>query len=447
MDDGPWAEEYGWPPTVSVHRRNDLERELEARRIGLVPWPPVAATDLVDPRPAFFRRRLPEPLDPARWPAIQWGRTLHRVAAPLLAPESRIEVNFFRAGVAGRLDGWSDGPVEIKSGALPFARGSDLAAAQPEHLEQVAIYAGLLDARRATLALLRTSAQRVEEVRVVHLAIDDPGQIRTEVEQRAERLRSALRSGDPSGLPRCRWRDRGCRWQAAGRCSCRGDEPAESESLVASVRRVREDPAQASEIAARCRGLPPPATDEPWGISDLIYPRWAYYRRERPIVEVEPRGVSEPWLTLRSLTESGPLGESRVADPSGAGAGGGLFRERPLILKTRSRPLPEASTAAVEAAPQYFLEAGLRCAFRGDRSAWLLVGIAPREGDLREVQAFEVELAQPTVFSRIARERTARLDRARTDQRPEALPACPGWRAPLCPYQPECGCPAPRSQR
>lgn len=447
VDDGAWAEGYGWRPTVSVRRRTDLEAELEGRRTALLPWPPVAATDLVDPRPAFYRRRLPEPQDPARWPAIQWGRMLHRVAAPLLAPTTRIEVNFFRAGVAGRLDGWSDGPVEIKSGAAPFVRGSSPLGAHPEHLEQVAIYAGLLGARRSTLALLRTQAQRVEEVRVVHLAIDDLEQIRSGIEERAERLRSALGSGDASGLPRCRWRDRGCSWQTAGRCGCRGDEPVERESLAASVRSEGEDPSRAAEIEARCRELPPPAMEEPWGISDLIYPRFAYFRRARPIAEAEPRGVSEPWLMLRSLTDSGPLGESRVAEPPGGGAGVGLFRDHPLILKTRARPMPEESNAAVESAPQYFLEAGLRCAFRGDRTAWLLVGVARRDGALQRLQAFEIELAQPTVFSRIARERTARLDRAWADQRPAELPACPAWRLPLCPYPPECGCPGPRSQR
>ncbi len=447
MDDGPWAERYGWKPTVTAVRRNQLEQELEGRRPGLVPWPPVAATDLVDPRPAFYRRRLPEPQDPARGTAIQWGRALHRVAAPLLAPVSRIEVNFFRGGVAGRLDGWSDGPVEIKSGAVPFARASGAIVAHPDHLEQVAIYAGLLDARRSTLALLRTQAHRVEEVRVLELAIDDPGTIRGAVAKRAERLRSSLRSGDPSGLPRCRWRDRGCIWQAAGRCGCRGDEPVEPEPLADSIRVVGEVPAQAAGIESRCRGLPPPAMEEPWNISDLIYPRWAYFRRERPVAEAAPRGISESWLELRSLTESGPLGESRVADASETGSGGGLFREHPLVLKTRTRPLPDESTAAVEAAPQYFLEAGLRCAFLGDRSAWLLVGIGPREGSLERVQAFEVAVGSPTVFSRIARERTARLDRALTERRPAELPACPAWRVPLCPYQPDCGCPGSRPQR
>ncbi|MHB1932413.1 MAG: PD-(D/E)XK nuclease family protein [Thermoplasmata archaeon] len=447
MDDGPWAEGYGWRPSVSVRRRTDLEAELEHRRAGLAPWPPVAATDLVDPRPAFYRRRLPEPQDPARWPAIQWGRMLHRVAAPLLAPASQIEVNFFRDGVAGRLDGWSNGPVEIKSGAAPFVRGARAVEPHPEHLEQVAIYAGLLDARRSTLALLRTQAQRVEEVRVVELAIDDPAGIRDRLRARAERLRSALRTGDASDLPRCRWRDRGCAWQTAGRCGCTGDEPAEPDPLAALVRPDGEDTARAAEIESRCRGLAPPALEEPWGVSDLIYPRFAYFRRVRPVAESEPRGVSEPWLTLRSLTESGPLGESRVAEPSGGGTDVGLFRDHPLVLKTRTRPLPEASEAAVDAAPQYFLEAGLRCAFRGDRTAWLLVGVAGRAGPLQGVQAFEIELAQPTVFSRIARERAARLDRARVDGRPKELPACPAWRPPLCPYAPECGCPEPRSQR
>ncbi|MFG1529758.1 MAG: hypothetical protein AAFA34_00580 [Thermoplasmata archaeon] len=447
VDEGAWAEGYGWPPTVSVRRRPDLEGELEGRRAGLAPWPPVAATDLVDPRPAFYRRRLPEPQDPARWPAIQWGRRLHRVAAPLLVPESQIEVNFFRDGVAGRLDGWSDGPVEIKSGAVPFVRNSPMVSAHPEHLEQVAIYAGLLGARRATLALLRTQGQRVEEVRIVRLAVDDWGAIRAGLRARAERLRSALRTGDASELPRCRWRDRGCSWQTAGRCGCTGDEPAEQAPLAASIRPDGEDLAMASEIEARCRGLPPPAIEEPWGISDLIYPRWAYFRRTHPFAEAEPREVSEAWLTLRSLTESGPLGESRVAETLGGGVDVGLFRDHPLVLKTRTRPLPETSTAALEAAPQYFLEAGLRCAYRGDRQAWLLVGVARPSGALERVQAFEIELAQPTVFSRIARERSARLDRARVNERPGELPPCPAWRPPLCPYSPECGCPDPRSQR
>jgi hypothetical protein len=437
----------GWESEIEFRRIPEVEQELTDRRSRLVPWPPIAITDLVDPRPSFYRHILAEPQDPARWPAIRWGRVLHRAAAPLLAAPDQIELNFLRHGLSGRLDGWADGPVEIKSGAVPFGQGASGTVPMTDHLEQVGIYSALLGAARSTLALLRTSGESVVDVRVLHLSLPDPEVVREAAERRAERLRAALRSSDPSDLPRCHFRDRGCFWQTAGRCACDGSEPPEESPIAPHLKLEGEEADQAARIAERCRELRPPTTVHPWTISDLIYPRFAYYRTEGAVAELPAPSANNAYLTLRGLIDSGPLGESRVHEPSDLGPPIALFRGQPVLLKTRAAPLPESGSAVVEAAPQYLLEAGLRCAFAGNRQAWLLLGVARRGDPLRDIQLFQVEIQRPTTFARIARERMRILDRARAERRPETLPRCPAWRSAICPYHPGCGCTDGRSQR
>ena len=319
------------------------------------------------------------------------------------------------------------------------------------------MYCVLTERRAGRLVTLATDGAPEGSVQVVDLALDATEPVRAEMTRRAETLRRAWDLQAPGELPACRWFDRGCEYQTALACDCRGTEPVPSPAIASHVIELRERPDLAERIAERLRTAPPESPGTKVGrFRELLYPRRAYFQRtvEEPPVEYPPRSPSEPpdlYARLLAAVEGGPVGEvARLATVSSAPEEEVVgFRGVPFLLRTsRSRPRATA-LSLLESQPQYALELGFRCGATGTSSARLILGREFASNDADRVQVFDLRFAPVDRFAGLWEARRRQLEFAVRDRAPASLPACPAWMVADCPYRADCGCGAAgdRSQR
>ncbi len=443
-----------WGDQIEVRDDPALAAELVARLPPAGSPRALPVTDLVALRPSFWSRVAPVPPTPERAERLERGRFLHRRLGPAIAPHGALEVRLCRAGVVGRIDALTDVPIELKTGATSVP-SSELLGARPEQLEQLAMYAGLVDRGVARLVSVGPSTGPAPDVQVTEVEIPDRAAVRAEIARRRDRLRAALHAGAPTGLPRCPWRGRGCEFQAAGTCDCSGEEASEPSALLPVLGPLRDRADLAEEIRDRIRS--PPEGVPPWHrFRDLLYLRRTYFERVQgsPPEAARARRPDAPadlYERVREAMESGPIGEvaSLPSRSDEVEEDVPAFRGLPWIERvTRGWERPDRATL-LERYPQYLLELGFRSIAVGASSARLLLGWERGRDDAERVQAFEVRLGPPTTFARLWRERARRLEHAIRDRAPTELEPCPEWMAATCPYAATCGCAddAGRSQR
>lgn len=446
-----------WGRFVTTRRLPELRSELVHRlaRTGAVRA--IGVTDLLAPRRAYWRASAP-PLEkpPERQIRIDQGRWLHRHLGEILGPGAALEVRVRGAGCVGRIDALADVPIEVKTGAS-IVEPAELARTRPDHLEQLAMYCALshrVSGRLITLALVGRESRGV---RACDLAVRDPTTVELEMTRRAEALRGAWGKQTPSGLPRCRWFDRGCEYQDEGRCDCTGREEESPSRILEALGPIVPRPDLDREISARLGDLSDPSTPPTLErFRDLLYPRRAYFERTspelvKPLPPPSPLEAPDLYARIVEALESGPLGEiarlpPRAAEPPEEVTG---FRGDPLLLRTSRAWEPIDPKDLLRRAPQYALELGYRCAVTGRRSGTVVLGYERAEVDGDRLDVLEVRFATMTPFARHVREGTEALARALRERRPADLPACPDWMVSDCPYAAECACGAllSRSQR
>ncbi|HTT35850.1 MAG TPA: hypothetical protein VMH78_08310, partial [Thermoplasmata archaeon] len=208
--DGP-----DWRATVRLEPAAEITDAIDRRRPLVAREGTVSVTELVDPRPAFFRRRSPVPVPPGRRRRQAAGRALHeRIGSALAAPGHR-EIRVRRGGIVGFVDLVEELPIELKTTERLPADGP-IAESRPSYLEQLAWYCALLGADRGRLLVVADDGGRPGACRVFDVAIADRDRLLEELDRRAAALRSALAAGSPDLLPRCRWVGRGCEFASAG---------------------------------------------------------------------------------------------------------------------------------------------------------------------------------------------------------------------------------------
>jgi len=444
--------EVDWRACVTVREDRELAEELRRRLPPEGAPRDVAVTDLVALRRAYWSRVAPVPVSPARAERLAVGRSLHRRIGSALAAFGPLEVRFRRDGIVGRIDLLADRPVEVKSSAT-LVPPDGLVTGRPDQVEQVVAYAVLAGAEGGRLLTVALDGSAISGVQAVDIAAVDPSAARSEIAERAAKLREAWRLRRTDGLPRCRWFGRGCEFQTAGVCDCTGVEAEPASALLPANLTVTERPDLSESLGHRLR-----STNAVPGrilrFRDLLYLRRAYFDRRAATVPPDEAPMRDPatpadlYERVRAAIESGPLGEAAElptrADEPEEGVPG--FRSAPWIERvTRAWDPPSAETI-VERYPQYAVELGFRCVATGTDRACLFVGWdrATSAGDL--IRTFELRFDPATTMARLWRERLRALDRALTTERPERLPACPSWMASSCPYAAVCGC-APESGR
>jgi len=446
-----------WESAVRVREDAELGREIADRLAAESGQRAVGVTDLISLRPAFYRRTAPVvPIPPERQARLDKGRAFHRMLGSRLAAEGVLEARVRRDGLVGRIDILSELPIEVKTTSALVAP-DELVESRPDHIEQLGMYCGLVGCATGRLLSLVPQSDGRPEVQAVDFDFRSPAEIVSEMRRRADSLRAAWKGADVDELPRCPWFDRGCEFQGASVCSCRGDEPPLDRPVTDQVARVLPR----NDVRDRIGSLLSP----PWGREDrdsigrfreILYPRRAYFEKVAaeeapPVMEALPSLEPDFYARLTEAVESGTPGEvarlpGRSDEPEEEVVG---FRGRPLLVKTSRARSRFREEGLVRRSPQYALDLGLRCAATGTESGLLVVGFERAETARDRVQVLELRFASVTPFSRLYRQRRRGLEEAIRDRNPGTLPACPDWMVTECPYRSECGCgaSAPRVTR
>lgn len=437
---GPWSE------GVRVEPAPDVALELLARREGTAERRSVWVTDLVDLRPGYWRNVAPVAPTAERRALMEAGREAHVRVGHALAPARYREIRIQREGITGQIDLFEDRPTELKTTRLlPGADPSR--SVRPSHLDQLVMYCALADRHEGRLLLLDPSPTP-PIVAAFDLRVGDLAPVWGEMRERATALREALRRRSPAELPLCPWRGRGCEFEAAEVCDCRGAEPPPRPSLASLASPPAADAAVAEDVATRIREPPGPAPHAR-RFRDLLYPRRAYFERSEPPDEEEEGSPAERfgsgddlYRTLSDLLESGPVGEmsrepTRDGEPIESVA---CFRGDPILLKVSRAWSATPFDELLSVQPQYFLDLALRCAALARFEGWLLIGYARAPSWTDKVYLYRVRFASLAPLESELAQRKAMLRAAIDAQRPFDLPACPGWMYDGCRYRSRCDC-------
>lgn len=444
-------------PPARIQEDPRLAAELAGRLAAASHDLAIAATDLVAPRIAYWRRYAPRPAVPEERRARQErGRSWHRTVAERLPEEGAYEVRVRRRGVIARIDLLADVPVEIKSGAAVAV--DDLPGQRPEHLEQLGIYCSLLDRTQGRVVHLAPAPGDGMAVGAVDIDFSSEATLAGAVDRRLRQLRTAILTKSPVELPRCRWWSRGCEYGDAGTCDCSGAEPPPPDDLLSCAGTLTRRPDIEARWSERLATEPDPVGSPTVGrYRDLIYPRRTYFDRTTPTGgapgELAARPVpigSDLYDRLQEALEGGPAGEvARLPDrgerPEEEVAG---FRGEPYLVRTsrawdRIRP-----TEAGVRFPQYLLELGFRCAATGVPEGVVVVAFEHAETDADRIEVLRYHFPDLGAFRREWESRREALARAIAEHAPAELSPCPAWMFEECPYRAACGCGTPaRSQR
>lgn len=442
----PGALEAGpWTGCVRIDPAEAVREELVARAEAAPPERSVWVTDLVDLRTAYWRSVAPLPPTPERAEVMAAGRELHHLVERALAAPRYLEVRLSRDGIVGQVDLFEDRPTELKT-TTPLPPLDGLTAARPAYFEQLGMYSALLGRPETRLLLVDGSDPAAPDVAVLDCRFGPLDAVDRAMRSRAERLREALARGDPSGLPRCPWFERGCEFRAGGVCSCQGTEPPADLAIRDALAEVVPRPEEAAEIRSRLvAAFAQPPDDSVRRVRDLLYPRRAYFERTVPVAQA-PAGppLSRDGLHrfLTDLLEGGPAGEvTRVPTLSGEPEESiGCFRGDPFLLRTTRAGSVIPRAELVSRSPQYLLDLGLRCAALERPTGWLFLGYerAPTWAD--RLRVYRVRFDPFAPIADLARGRAGALRHALRAKEPRDLPTCPGWMYEGCPYAPACGC-------
>lgn len=439
----------GWREMVRPSPDAELAARLEAGLRAPVGPRSIWVTDLLDLRPAFFRRRFQVPPGPERRARQEDGRRLHARIGLALGRPGQVELRVRRDGVVGQIDVFAGDPVEIKTTeSLP--EPSTLVHSRPSYIEQLAMYCALT--RRGTGRLLVVKAEGGEPgaVQVFDAGFPAPEDVWNAMNARAEALREADRSDRPDGLPRCSWFQRGCEFQEAGVCGCTGSEPPASPLVNSAAVDVAFRPEVAEEIGRRLGAASDP-TEAPVAerFRDLLFPRRAFFERTEP--PREPAGESpvvapvangrDLYRQILDALETNPPGPltREVAVDGDPVESVSCLSGRPYLLKVTRAGRRRTPGELLEGQPHYFLDLGLRCAALGRPEGWLILGYERLSDPVEQLQVLSVRFDPGPPVEELETRRNA-LRRAVAERAPSDLPACPGWMYSDCPYRGRCGC-------
>ena len=453
----PSDPEADWSSAVRVREDPTLAQEIQERLGRSLGLRPVAVTDLLAPRRAFWRLAAPPvPVPADRQERMEIGRAWHRRFGTLLAGTGALEVRIRREGLVGRIDVLTDRPIEVKTSTM--AVGADhLLEERPEYVEQLGMYCALVGGTRGRVVSLAVHDDRVDEVRTVEAAFHHPRGILDEMRHRAALLRSSWESRKPEGLPRCPFYDRGCEFRASSVCDCTGREEEPPSKILAGLADLRSDPEedrrfQTVLVGTSLAGSGPVVAR----FREMIYPRRAYFERTQPLPPAEKwvsplEAPPDAYARLVEAIETGPVGEvarrpSRTPEPEEEVA---AFRGDPFLLRTSRARNPPRAEQLVARYPQYALELGFRCAVTGATQGRVFLTFERERAAPDEVHAFEIRFTSVTPFARRWRAQVQAFTRALAAGTPGELLPCPGWMYQTCAYRDACACDAGagRSQR
>jgi hypothetical protein len=147
------------------------------------------------------------------------GTGFHDLFGAAVSSEEYIEQFVEWEGVVGRIDIYEDMPIEVKT-TSNLSEEADLRRKRPGYIEQLGMYCAMVDAGEGKVVIYqREEPENSALPLAVHgVSFSDLEAIRQEMARRRDLLLEALETGNPGGLPRCPWYERGCDYSSV--CDC-----------------------------------------------------------------------------------------------------------------------------------------------------------------------------------------------------------------------------------
>src|SRR5436309_13539665 len=138
-------------------------------------------------------------------------------------------------GVVGRVDyAVRESIWEFKTKEKETIGLDDVLDSYPHDLEQLLFYAALSPKKPRTNYLVYMTRSKDGSARFFAFRADikDFGPLEAELKRRIAGLTAALKNGDPSRLPRCRYFTTGCRFAGPPVCGCGSSSPVSARNLL-----------------------------------------------------------------------------------------------------------------------------------------------------------------------------------------------------------------------
>lgn len=419
-------------------------------------------TELVNPMQAFWTRMKPSTTRSTELAKkLAAGRSLQQIAGIWfrLLPDFVIEESVIDGvwvgipGVIGRIDYRVGKSIfELKSKPEQVLDVETILDQFPQDLEQLAFYAALLPMEIEDHYLVFMTNKSPYFLTVFNIKLKNIGAIRNLLKQRKRSLLTALETGDPKYLGRCRYFESGCEFREAHICDCDTREEIRTDILKKEIVITRDEVMEKNlEKARKASKAFSMEVFSPW---DLLYPRKWFMRTVKGIespplasdkqanraalsraifdtIQLRPNRnelrdlkkstleapvrIPTWWIKMRSSKGSVPTGE---LIPFIAKVSGGM----PRTLGW----LPEV----------YFAELGIFCGLLGKSRGAIFV-IYP-DADF-EILAYIINFRDYYEFSKVINKLIEDMFASKESELVNGLPKCPDYMCNGCIYAPSCG--------
>ena len=397
----------------------------------------ISVTDLVNVRQAYWRRVRPDvKFDMERTADMLAGSGFHDAFNWKVSSEEWIEQTVVFQDIVGRIDIYEEIPLELKT-TKSLIEPDEIGAMRPSYVEQLGLYCAMVEKPDGHILIYNRGEGRPLVGTTVHF--ENLKGIQKEMLARRDLLRKALESGNPSTLPPCSWKGRGCVYD--GVCDC-GIEDATYP--IAAFAEIKADQALEEEFAKRFNDAPSP---EPDGIriNDLVVPRQAFYKTMK---EDEEADLSESLVALekqammrelkyRGLGASGEL-TSKPVQLEGV-TGRVEFHEGRTLWLTRSGFREPAARYRLPAALENaFVRLGFNAVLANKGKSRLVVYYPNVPNDASRIMVYDFTWKNLTPIHEELVRRANLIKAAKASGDNSELPKCPSWMCKGCEYSKIC---------
>jgi len=397
----------------------------------------VTATDLVSVRQAYWARVHPEvKVDMERSADMLAGSGFHDAFNWKVSSEEWVEQSVSYQDIHGRIDIFEDRPLELKTSKV-IIEPDEIKTLRPSYLEQLGLYCAMVERPDGHILIYNRGQGRSLIGASVHF--DNLKGIQKEMIRRRDLLYEAIDNKDPSTLPACQWKGKGCIYE--GICDC-GAETATFP--IADLAQVQADQTLEKEFALRFKNAP---TTQPIGIriNDLVFPRKAFFKSAS---EVEESDLSEDLAALasmgakrefkyRALGVSGELTSRPVQ--FGDVTGRVEFHEgRTLWVAWSNFAKPVERYRLASALEHGMLRLGFNAALANKGKSRLVVYYPNVPDDASKVMVYDFTWKNLNPIRDEAGRRAGLLVEAKSSGRFSILPKCPQWMCKYCEHSATC---------
>ncbi len=400
-------------------------------------------TDITNPVAGYHSRKNPVENPPELAEVFALGNALHRQARywfPALPGftlyEGKVDGGYVGlSGITGYVDFLLNKSVlEFKTKQRAPQTPEQVIELYPQDVEQLLFYAILLPgaADENFLAFLDRSDSSFTAYRVELL---DRGLILNLTRQRMAELRRALREDDPSRLGRCRYFKSGCKFLAAGVCSCQDFDEIDMSTLFRAIGTTRDKELERAMEQAREESK---AFWDEIAWWDLISPRRRLLRlqgRDPPYDPGKRKKAAKEVLyeCIRMVQEIQPDLAVKEEARSAAWDCGVKCPTKSILVKSAKRPGGAELRSYVAQAPMggirsprdlfpfYIAELAIRCAIVGCPRGVVFL-IYPDEDN--KIIAYEVYFSSIEDLRALVRKQVKAIQKAEDQGNPGLVHEC-----------------------